>query len=560
MAERDYQLTARHYIGRAWANGVPNVLLVIPTGGGKTYVFTKVLADHVGKSVAIAHREELVYQISMGLAAWGCPHAIMSQPKLVKLCISHQTKAFGRSYYDPTAQCTVAGIDTLRVRVKAGSEWANQVTRWVIDEAHHVAVGNKWGNAVELFPNAMGLGVTATAHRADNVGLGRGSGGVFDVMYLAASMRHLIRDGYLTDYKVYAPASTFKRGRVEVSRRTGDFKRKSLVAELSKSTITGDIVQQYHAKIPGKLTASFVTSVDEARAVAERFNSAGVPAAYLHGGSTSDTRIETLAAFRERKILQLVNVDLFGEGFDLPAMEAAIMARPTESLALNDQQMGRPLRVMPWNSPYGDATRDVRLRSIAEGPKPVAHIVDMVGNFSRHGAPDGWRPWSLDGSPKRAPDGMPKTRTCLACDALYEGLSRQCPYCGHILAIEDRSGPEQVDGDLFELSPEVLAEMRKEADRVNQPTEQFRRGLKYSGAPAHIHDKLAAQHDARRRAQQHLRETIACWAGYRRLEGVPDSYSYQLFYQRFGLDVMTAQTLGTKDAQELQRRIEHECH
>ena len=155
--------------------------------------------------------------------------------------------------------------------------------------------------------------------------------------------------------------------------------------------------------------------------------------------------------FRNREILQLVNVDLLGEGVDVPAIEVVSMARPTQSYGLYSQQFGRALRPM-------------------EG-KTHAIIIDDVNNVLRHGLPDAPRTWSLDRREKRSrgaiDDAIP-LRTCLngACLAVYPRTNRTCPNCGFFSPPTIRSAPEFVDGDLLELDPEALARLRGEIDRI----------------------------------------------------------------------------------------------
>lgn len=169
---RPYQVTGKNAIYNEWYNNRKcNVMYVSPTGSGKTVLFSDILRDHQGAACAIAHRQELVGQISMALARDEVRHKIIGPDSVVKFIITEHQRELGRSFFDPTAQVAVAGVDTLLRRHDQLKHWLTQVTKWVMDEAHHVLRHNKWGKAIQLMPNAIGLGVTATPCRADGRGL-----------------------------------------------------------------------------------------------------------------------------------------------------------------------------------------------------------------------------------------------------------------------------------------------------------------------------------------------------------------------------------------------------
>ena len=319
---------------------------------------------------------------------------------------------------------------------------------------------------------------------------------------------------------------------------TGDFSHVKLKAAVKKSHIVGDVVTHYQRIAPGKLGVTFTDSVETATEIAAQFNAAGVPAAVVSAKTPDAERIAILRGFKNRELLQLVNVDLFGEGFDLPAIEVVSMARATESYALYVQQFGRALRLLDG--------------------KLFALIIDHVGNVERHGLPDARREWSLDRREKRGnskgSDAIP-VRACPACTAVYERIYNACPFCGHIMTPAARSGPEQVDGDLIELGPAVLAAMRGEIEKVDMHPEAYRHELAKKYTP--LVGQLAGvkRHVATQEAQEALRGSIAWWAGYQRAQGRSDSESYRRFYFKFGTDVLSAQTLKASDAIELAGRV-----
>ena len=542
MQLRPYQTDVSDGVDQEWARGAQVVCVAMPTGSGKTAIFGEKLAREPGVTFAIAHRQELIGQISMALAKYGVTHSIQAPKPVVKWAIGLHVRAFGRHYYDPQAKCLLTGVITLLNRAESLSNAIALAKLWVIDEFHHCLRGNVWGKAVALFNgHAKGLGVTATPERADGRGIGRNAEGFCDALVTGPGMRDLITAGYLSDYRIFAPATDIDMSSVPVG-STGDFSQPKLIASVRKSTITGDIVDHYLRIAPGKLGVTFVPDVKTAGETAARFKQAGVPSEVVHAKTPNKERQESVAALGRGDIKNLVNVDIFGEGFDLPALEVCSFGRPTQSYPLYVQQFGRDLRIMDG--------------------KKWGIIIDHVGNVMRHGLPDKPRTWSLDSRDKRKqaprdPDLLP-LRTCTACTALYESYRRVCPFCGHVDVPTGRSNMEQVEGDLFELDPKVLAEMRGEVKRIDSPAAAVGDRLRHAGAPAPAIGGAMKNHRLRQEAQAELRHTIALWAGAKRAAGQPDDISYKQFYLNFGVDVLGAQALGRADAMKLKEAIGHD--
>jgi len=551
MRLRPYQSQLKSDAYDIWRdNPKANVLAVAATGSGKTVVFSDVLQEHQGASVAIAHRQELVSQISLALARNGVRHRLIGAASLTKTCVGLHMLELGASYVEPSANTAVAGVDTL-VRMDASDPWLQRVTLGVQDEAHHMLRKNKWGKAAELFPNARWLGVTATPMRADGQGLGRHADGIFDHMVLAPNMRDLIRMGYLTDYRVFLPPSDIDLQNVPVS-AGGDFSPEPLRAAVHKSHIVGDVVEHYLKIAKGMLGVTFAVDVQSATDIAAAFNAAGVPAAVVTADTPDAMRIATLRRFKNREIMQLVNVDLFGEGFDLPAIEVVSMARPTQSFPLYAQQFGRALRVMvspllmgSWDT-FSD---DQRVEFIETSSKPRAIIIDHVSNIKRHGLPDRAQIYTLNRRDKKSRSAVViPVRTCPSCGSAYERIEIACPYCGDVPEPVFRTGPHHVDGDLQELDPAALAKLRGEIDRPLT--------VPYGAEPAVVQGLRGHWHQ-RNKAQVALREMMSLWAGVRTqaTEGDEVRKVQKEFYLRFGLDVLSACALPRKEAEELTERI-----
>lgn len=566
MRLRPPQAKFKNEIYDAWAGGVKNVCGVGPTGFGKTVVFSEIIKEHDAPSAVIAHRQELVSQISLALARDEVPHKIVGPKNVIKLCVNNHMNELGRSFYSPHSPCAVAGVDTLIRRRNDLASWSKSVTKWIMDEGHHVLTANKWGSAVEMFPNAVGLGVTATPLRADGKGLGRHADGVYDAMVEGPNMRDLISMGYLTDYRIFAPPSDIDLTNVNIG-QGGDYVHEQLRRAVRRSHIVGDIVEHYLRIAPGKLGVTFVPDTETAADVAREYTRRGVPAEVVTAKTPDAQRIEILARFRAKQLLQLVNVDLFGEGFDLPAIEVVSMARPTQSFALYAQQFGRALRLMIETKlmrQWDQYTNEQRLSFIAGSVKPNAIIIDHVGNVAGprgHNVPDAPRVWSLDARERRAgnnndDDVIPVTNcTNPECLQVYERIYNACPYCGHKPTPADRSKPEFVDGDLMELDPATLATMRGDVERVDMdPNTYFTRQLQRNVAPwkAKIHVR---HHIERQEMQTGLRMSMAWWASYQRSLGRKGSQLDRLFYLTFGVDKLSAQALSKQDAEKLATKI-----
>lgn len=553
---RGYQLDAKDAIYRAWQTA-RNVLAVLPTGAGKTVLFSEILRAYTGEAVAIAHRQELVGQISLALARNGVRHKLIAAEGTRRTICALHAAELGRVYVDPTARVAVAGVDTLIKRDPADPYFA-RVGLWVGDEWHHCLEGNKWGKATAMFPSAYGLGVTATPARADGRGLGRGRGGLMDALIEGPTMRELIESGYLTPYRVFCPPSDVDYSAVQVSASTGDYKPDQLRNAVHKSTrIVGDVVQHYLKLAAGKRGVTFAVDVAAAGELAAAYRAAGVPAEIVSAKTPDLLRAQILRRFRRGELLQLVNVDLFGEGFDLPAIECVSFVRKTESWPLYVQQFGRVLRLMlpdEHRDRWDDYTDEQRRALVACSDKPCGIIIDHVGNVPQHGLPDKLQVHSLDPRERRSGSshtGEIPIRVCLECTQPYERTLSICPWCG-ALAPEpaDRSTPELVDGNLYELDPAALAALRGEADRI-MSAPQIPRNLDNIAAMG-----LRKRHAERQDAQRELRQLMAEWGGWQAAQGRAPDESMRRFYFAFGIDCGTAQTLGAREAGELAEKIQ----
>lgn len=559
---RSIQIPFERDIYAAWDAGAQNVMGVAATGFGKTVVLSKLLYDEPGASIAVAHRQELVSQISIALARNGVRHRLVgNNSSLMRVITALQVAEVGYSYLDPTAKTGVGGVDTI---VKMPDEpWFRQIRLAIQDEGHHVLKENKWGKAQTKFPNARGLFPTATPRRADGRGLGRHHDGLADAMVCAPTMREIINLGYLTDYRLICPPipSDFDLTNVGVSETTGDFTPPGLrKARRASATLTGDVVKHYKRFADGMMGVTFEVDVESATKTAAAFRAAGVKAEVVSANTPDSLRHDIIRRFKRGEILQLVNVDLFGEGFDLPAIQVVSFARPTHSFALYSQQFGRVLRLLlgsEYLRIWDSFSVSERLALIAGSMKPKGIVIDHVGNVVRHnGPPDKHQVWSLDRRVKRKgkSDEIPLT-VCIECFSPYERSFRCCPYCGFEMSLTatQRSNPEFVDGDLLELDHETLQKLRGELKRKD--------GDFYAPTGLPIPAQIAARSKwmERQANQRSLRNAVAWWAGIEHAQGYSQSESFRRFFFKFGTDVANAQLLGASEAEELAVKVMIEC-
>lgn len=529
-----------------WDAGKQFVAMVSATGSGKSMTLTAIVAKERDRGqyvLVLAHRQELITQLSDTMGRMEIRHQVIAANKVVRFAAKQSMENHGVNYVDPNARVMVASVQSMReAKIADLAKLGNKLTV-VQDEFHHATKKSKtWGGVLTPLLNAgaRGLGPTATPCRADGQGLSRETDGYADVIVEGPSMRWLIDNGYLSQYKIYCPPTDLRLDNVETSKTTGDYKEKELKAEIGRSHIVGDIVSHYLKICPGKRGITFTVGVDTAEEVAEEYRKRGVPAVALSGRNADEERVQAIRDLKSGKILQIVNDSLIGEGVDIPAVEVVSFARPTQSYALYAQMFGRALR------PF-------------EG-KSHAIIIDAVSNVMRHGLPDAPREWSLGRRERRTGKSEPSTvRVCTACAAVYERFRDACPDCGEpVPKPADRSGPMQVDGDLYELDPDVLAQMRNEVVGARETPEAMRdrltgRYMPQAGVISEVRKQIK-----RLDALTKLDGLMATIAGYWRHDGMSDSEIFRKFFLTYRTDWLSAQSLKKDDAEALMEKIQND--
>lgn len=394
---------------------------MLPTGGGKTHTFAYIAehaAERGNRVLVLTHRQEIRDQISTALSGMGVRHGLIAP---------------GHSMTDDMAQ--VAMVQTAARRVDRIAKPA----LIVVDEAHH-AVAGSWSNLMAAWPAAKVLGVTASPLRLD----GRGLGDAFGELVEGPTVAELIAQGWLSGFTVYAPPSGVDVSGARTER--GDYSIHDLAEIMDRATITGCALTHYQKLGGGMPALAFCTTIAHSQHVAAQFRAGGVAALHVDGKTPEPERRRAIEAFRRGELRMLSNVDLYGEGVDVPAVGVIIDLRPTKSLSRAMQTWGRALR--------------------PDAAKTAAVILDHVGNTHRHGLPDSPREWTLAGRARRqAAPGVSQCKLCYrvfpvagtpgtpaACPERATGLLGQplCPYLEPSAA--ERAPPEQVAGELVAVT------------------------------------------------------------------------------------------------------------
>ncbi len=300
----------------------------------------------------------------------------------------------------------------------------------ITDESHH-ATAASYTRIYDYFPDVPRVGFTATPIRLGEGGLGR----VFDDLIPSVTTKWLIENHYLAPYKYYSYKLADTSG---LHVRAGEYIAAEVHGLMERTAIYGDTVETYRRIGQNKQTIVYCASVKASQETAEAFRRAGYAAAHLDGTTPQDARAEAVERFRRGEIRVLCNVDLFGEGFDVPDCGCVILLRPTKSLSLFIQQSMRSMRYRPGKE---------------------ALIIDHVGNVFEHGLPDDPREWTLT---ERKPKAMNTVhiRECPICFGVIPATSAVCPMCGYEFRPEELKTLEVVDGELVEITAAEIERRR----------------------------------------------------------------------------------------------------
>lgn len=377
---RPYQQKAKKEIFEAW-DEVDNVMFQMPTGTGKTRLFTSIISDinkysiqrrEAVKILIVAHRTELIDQISEHLDGYKVAHSFIAGEK-------------ERNLRKPVL---VASIQTITNRHNREVAEKLNVQFIIIDEAHH-ALAESYKKLWEMYPNAKRLGVTATPWRMNH----QSFTDLFDKLVMSMPIKDFIKQGHLAPYKYYSlkDDSDIQKAidGIELN-SSGEYIEASMEEKMDIGHIRAQLLDSYLSLAEGKKGIIYAINRKHARHICEEYEEAGYRVVCIDSKTPSGERKDLVEKFKNNEIDIIVNVDIFSEGFDCPDIEFIQLARPTCSLVKYLQQVGRGLRITKNKN------------------KQNCIILDNVGMYSKFGLPDARRHWkyhffgkNVDEEPKR---------------------------------------------------------------------------------------------------------------------------------------------------------------
>jgi superfamily II DNA or RNA helicase len=394
---RDYQINLINDVAKAWRAGYKKPCIVLPCGGGKSIIaadMAKRTTDNNKNVLFLVHRKELCEQIENTFTDYGVNMDL----------------------------CQIGMVQTITRRTNK----INKPNLIITDENHH-CIANSYKKIYNAYPDVYCVGVTATPVRLNGGGLGE----INDKLIIGPSVKDLIAMNCLADYDYYAPPVADLTG---LRSRAGDYVAEDIEQALSKPKIYGDVIKYYRELSDGKQAICYCPTINYSKMMVDNFKSAGISAEHIDGNTPKNKRAEIIDNFRLGNIKILCNVDLVGEGFDVPDCNTSILLRPTKSLSLYIQQSMRCMRYKPGKR---------------------ATIIDHVGNVHRFGLPSQDRVWTLEPKPVSKREGTTvKVKQCDECFFTHTPAPI-CPNCGHIYAPERKSPKEVKDARLKKINETV---------------------------------------------------------------------------------------------------------
>ena len=380
------------------ADAQARVMMQLPTGGGKTMIAGALLADWLTdgrKAVWLTHRRELAEQ-TCGMLT----DAHISAMADVKWTPGTDAPAMSGGAVILMAQMVGRRIATREIWNRYSAD-----DLMVIDEAHHAAAKG-WERAIKQWSGRI-LGMTATPWRLSKK---EGFDHLFGKLLCGLQVADLQAADWLCDAQTLLPPPEQRIIGGEVD-RTGDYTESGIeqANQARPNVMTAGVLEFWEKHAGDRPTIAYAVSVDHARNLASVFNDIGIPAAVILGDSNSEERDKAIADFRDGAVKVLVNVIVATEGFDLPDASYIVITRPTMSLALYLQMVGRGLR-----------------------PKDGGNclILDLAANSVNHGLPEECRGWSLEPRGTQLPGEAPVV-WCPECETVSPAASHQCRDCGY---------------------------------------------------------------------------------------------------------------------------------
>lgn len=408
---RPYQENGLELIRGELRAGKKRIILKLPTGGGKTVMFS-----HIAKTLSLKHqvtiimqRRQLVFQTADKFKQY---FGLETQIVMANAPLKQKE-----------SNIKICSIDTLSRRLELPDS-----PYYIIDECHDTT-SPKYHNLLSRIQDRIWFGFTATPYRTGNKGLS-----LWETCVSPITARELIAQGDLVKPKIYAPKVIDTSG---IKTRNGDFDQKSLAQKASESVIVGDIIQTWKKYAEGRPTILFAVNIEHSSIMAEAFRQAGIPAIHCDAGHNQQEREKAISDLQTGRIKILCNVNIFSTGVDIPEASCLSLCRPTQSLILYIQQVGRGLR--------------------PDKQKNDCIVLDHAGNVHRHGLPhDEYPPQLTDGKSGsgNSLSGI-AVKTCEICFAVFEAAEIICPSCGHTNSKKEREIKTE-SGDLILLDEQTI--------------------------------------------------------------------------------------------------------
>ena len=433
---RPRQQKAIQDVRQAYRAGYRAPLLCAATGFGKTHTAAEIIKSAVqrGNDVwFLAHLREILDDTARRLDHAGIEHGFIMA-------------GMPRNPFKP--------VQVVSVQTAARRPVVRRPGLIIVDECH-LAVAETYKKVIAAAGNPPLLGLSGSPARLD----GRGLGELFDTIIPTCSTGDLISEGLLAPIRYYAPTKPDLTG---IRSQAGDFALDQLAEAVDKPSIIGDAVAHYRKYAHGRRAVAFCVNIRHAEHTAAAFAQAGYRAVAISGKSTREERQAALTGLRQGTIDIVCNCALWVAGVDCPEIGCVILLRPTKSLTMYLQSVGRGLRIAPG--------------------KPDLIVLDHASCVFTHGMPQDPREWTLDAKPKKA-GKAPAVSECPECFACHPPAPI-CPCCGYEYRRETVvRGPEEIDGELVELDPEMLRRQKRQEQGKAQTLEELieigrRRGMK----------------------------------------------------------------------------------